>query len=175
MPLFTATVATLAGDADRAERLLRTVLRADDRTGSTALDAAVSRDLARILLDRGLWAEAHDLTDWLSPAAQPDPDRQPAPSEAADQLGIRSWIEALRGNGDLAADLAVRAGADAAHTDSPLSRGVAALDLAHVLALTANADGARAAALAAGAWFEQKQDRAGVGRARELARQMGLR
>jgi len=131
----------------------------------------VSRDLARILLDRGLWEEADDLTQGLSPAGQ----GQPAPSEAADQLGIRARIEALRGRSDLAAALAEQAGIEAARTDSPISRGVAALDLALVLTVLEDGAAAREAALAARHWFQEKRHLVGAGRATELARESELR
>ncbi|HEV2888226.1 MAG TPA: adenylate/guanylate cyclase domain-containing protein [Jatrophihabitans sp.] len=175
MPLFTATVAALAGHADRAEQLLRAALQASNQLGRSGLDAAASRDLARILLDRGLWDEAHQLTDGLAPADQGDPTQHLAPSEAADQFGIRSRIEALRGNTRLAAVLAEQAGVEAGRTDSPISRGVAALDSARVLALLGDSAAARDAALAARRWFEQKRHLVGVGQATELAQESGPR
>ena len=175
MPLFAATVAAHAGDADEAERLLRSALQAGDRLGAVGLVAAVSRDLARNLLDRGLWHEAHGLITRPPPTSQNGPAQRLAPAEAADQLGIRARIEALRGNAVLAAELAEQASLHAARTDSPISRAVAALDRATVLVRLGDAEAGRDSALAAAHWFEQKRHLVGVRTATELARQIGPR
>jgi thioredoxin-like negative regulator of GroEL len=174
MPLFGATVASLAGQPEQAEQLLRTAARACARLGMVGLDAAVSRDLARELLDRGAWQEAGEILGWLP--AQAEPGRlaeQLAPSEAADQLGIHARLEAARGNLDLAGQLAARAVAEAARTDSPISRGVAALDQAGVLVLAADPLGARAAVATAVEWFGQKGHLVALRRATALSAALG--
>jgi class 3 adenylate cyclase/tetratricopeptide (TPR) repeat protein len=163
MPLFTATVASLAGRRDEAESLLRGAMQACERLGMVSLDAAVSRDLARALLERGAWQEADSVADRPG-AADPLP-----PAEAADQLGVQARIEALRGNADLAGELAARAVAEAASTDSPISHGVAALDQASVLAAVGQRPGGCAAAQAAARWFGQKGHLTGVRTATRLA------
>ncbi|MDQ2836376.1 MAG: adenylate/guanylate cyclase domain-containing protein, partial [Actinomycetota bacterium] len=161
IPLFSATVAALAGQPGEAESLLRTALRACDRLGEVGLVAAVARDLARNLLDRGVWDEPQALTgSMIVPLA---------PSEAADQLGVRARIEALRGNPALAAELAGRAAVEAARTDSPISRGIAELDRAQVLRAQRQFVAGRQAAIAAGGWFEHKGHLVGSRQATELA------
>lgn len=174
IPLFAATVATHAGDPDDAERLLRTALQACQRLGIVGLSAAVSRDLARNLLERRLWNEADSLVTGLPVPRPGGTDQEPGPSEAADQLGIRSRIEALRGNAELALELAELACLEAARTDSPISRAVAALDRATVLAALGQAHAGRDSALTAAHWFGQKRHLMGIGRATAVAHQIGL-
>ncbi len=174
MPLFTATVATLAGRGDDAERLLRGALRVSDELGMAGLHAAVSRDLARLLLDRGVWPEAHNLTEHLGSGGPDDSPRLLAPSEAADQLGIRARIEVLRGNAALARTWIRQAGGEAARTDSLVSRAVAALDEYRVLEALGDRLAARRSAVAARDWFARKQHLVGVAEASALADQDGL-
>ncbi len=161
LPLFAATVASSSDQPGPAERLLREGLRAAHRLGLVGLDAAVVRDLARLLLDRGEWAEAAELMAGL---AGSDPDRLP-PSEAADQLGIQARIEGLQGATDRAVSSAEHAVEAAGRTDSPISRGVTALDLAAVLSLAGDARAATSAAEQARDSFADKGHLAGVRRA----------
>ena len=63
-----------------------------------------------------------------------------APSEAADLLGIHARIEAEQGHPEQARALAEQAVTHAGRTDSPLSRGIAELDRAQVLAAGGDGD-----------------------------------
>ena len=166
LPLFGATVAAHGLRFDRAEDLLQSSLRACVRLGATGMQASVSRDLARLLLRRGEWREADRLT-----AAGGTDAAAMAPSEAADQLGVRARIAALAGDAALAAKLAERAGAEADRTDSPISHAVADADAAHVLFAAGRIADAEAAAHSAEAWFGRKGHLVGVRQARELQRQ----
>ena len=161
LPLFGATVASAIDQLERAERLLRDGLQAAQRLGLVGLDAAVIRDLARLLLDRGEWVEAASLMAGLSGA---DPDRLP-PSEAADQLGIQARIESYQGSIERALALAHRANVEADRTDSPITRGVTSLDLATVLVRAGQSTTAAAAAEQARISFADKGHLAGVRRA----------
>ncbi|MEO9237446.1 MAG: adenylate/guanylate cyclase domain-containing protein, partial [Jatrophihabitantaceae bacterium] len=154
MPLFSATVAILTDRAELAESQLRQALRACDRLGQVGLLSAVSWDLARVLVERAGWAEARSLVAPCRLAI--------APSEAADQLGVRARIEALGGDADQAIALARDAVAEAARTDSPISSGVAELDRAQVLRTLGRPTEAGDAARAARDWFVSKQHAAGI-------------
>lgn len=163
IPLFSAIVASLNGDPSQAETLLRGALRACDRLGDVGLVSAVSRDLARLLLDQGAWQEPAELI------AGEGVQVSAAPSEAADQLGVRARIAALRGDLELAQQLVGRAVEQAERTDSPISRSIAQLDLAQVLRARGSYVAAAAAARSAGSCFAAKGHLVGSRRAAELA------
>jgi class 3 adenylate cyclase/tetratricopeptide (TPR) repeat protein len=163
IPLFSAIVANLGGDPGQAEALLRGALRACDRLGDVGLVSVVSRDLARLLLERGSWQEPAELI------AGEGEQVSGAPSEAADQLGVRARIAALRGDTLLALELVERALEQAERTDSPISRGMAQLDLAQVLRAQGSYPAAAEAARTAGKCFADKGHLVGNRRAIELA------
>jgi hypothetical protein len=86
-------------------------------------------------------------------------------SDAADLGGLRGRFAAARGHTHEAIDLAERAIADAAATDSPLVQAVAALDQAITLQQLGLLDQATAAATVACQRFQDKGHRPGVRRA----------
>ena len=166
IPLFSAIVANLGDEPARAETLLRGALRACERLGAVGLVSTVSRDLARLLLEQGEWAEPAELI------AGEGEQVSAAPSEAADQLGVRARIAALRGEPELAQELVDSALEQAGRTDSPISRGMAELDLAQVLSSRGRHQAAAAAARSAAMCFAGKGHLVGHRKAMQLAGQL---
>ncbi|AXI79178.1 adenylate/guanylate cyclase domain-containing protein [Peterkaempfera bronchialis] len=153
LPVFAAAVEVPAGRPERAEELLLEAERAGRELGGS-LPAAVSRELARLLLARGEWRRA---------LCRVEPDDRGLPlSEAADRDGLLARIAALRGDHAEAERLAERACDRAGRTDSPVARAVAALDRAHTLLLTGSPARAADAAAEAGLGFTEKGHRPGA-------------
>lgn len=143
LPIFTATVADLAGRREEALLNLDRAAAAARDLGATALLRSALLDAARIRLDLGDWRTAHGTLAELD-GERPQPARPRA--EAADLDGLRARIAAEQGRAVAATRLAARALATAARTDSPIVQGTAALDLARTdLALGRPADAAAAA------------------------------
>ncbi|MGC0333735.1 class 3 adenylate cyclase/tetratricopeptide (TPR) repeat protein [Streptomyces sp. SAI-170] len=139
LPIFTATVADLAGRADEALACLERAASAARDLGATALLRSALLDAARIRLDLGDVPAAEAALAELAGPARPR-------AESADLDGLRARIAAARGHDGTATRLAARASATAACTDSPIVQGLAALDLARTaLALGRPADAAPAA------------------------------
>ncbi|MFC8761622.1 adenylate/guanylate cyclase domain-containing protein [Streptomyces sp. NPDC057193] len=153
LPIFTATVADLAGRPGEALQSLERAAASARDLGATGLLRGALLDAARIRLDLGDWRAAHTvLAELEEPRAEPARPR----AESADLDGLRARIAAARGQSTTATRLAARALATARRTDSPLVQGLAALDLARTaLALDRPADGAEAAARAR-AYFAAK-------------------
>ncbi|MFF1510365.1 adenylate/guanylate cyclase domain-containing protein [Streptomyces sp. NPDC058326] len=148
LPIFTATVADLAGRPEEALSSLERAATAARELGATALRRAALQDAARIRLDLGDWRTAHALLAELE-GERAEPVRPRA--ESADLDGLRARIAAARGRSEAATRLAARALATAAHTDSPIVQGLAALDLARTaLVLGRPAAAVEAAARARG-------------------------
>ncbi|MFG2332646.1 adenylate/guanylate cyclase domain-containing protein [Streptomyces sp. NPDC048604] len=150
LPIFTATVADLAGRPDAALADLERSAAASRAQGATPLLRSALLDAARIRLDHGDPSAAErTLADLAAtrPPAEPAADRFRA--DDADLDGLHARIAAARGDHETAARLAARALAAAARTDSPIVQGVAALDFARTAdALGRPADAADAAAQA---------------------------
>ncbi|MFH9728050.1 adenylate/guanylate cyclase domain-containing protein [Streptomyces sp. NPDC017254] len=148
LPIFTATVAELAGRREDALLSLERAAAAARELGATGLLRSALLDATRIRLDLGDWRTA------LATLAEPelagersDPARPRA--ESADLDGLRARLAAVRGHGATASRLAARSVATAARTDSPIVQGLAALDLARTsLALGHPGEAAEAAARA---------------------------
>lgn len=148
LPIFTATVADLAGRREEALLSLERATRAARGLGATALLRGALLDAARIRLDLGDWRTARDtLAELEEERAAPDRPR----AESADLDGLRARVAAAQGQAEAATRLAGRAVATAARTDSPIVQGLAALDLSRTaLALGRPADAAEAATRARG-------------------------
>ncbi|MFC8954759.1 adenylate/guanylate cyclase domain-containing protein [Streptomyces sp. NPDC057101] len=153
LPIFTATVADLAGRPGEALQSLERAAASARDLGATGLLRGALLDAARIRLDLGDWRAAHTvLAELEGPRAEPARPR----AESADLDGLRARIAAARGQSTIATRLAARALTTARRTDSPIVQGLAALDLARTaLALDRPADGAEAAARAR-AYFAAK-------------------
>lgn len=178
LPLFTATVADLAGRREEALTGLERSAAVARQLGATALLRSALLDAARISLDLGdpcrTRAALVELDGGARESARPDgerdehheeweamaryarteedrPDPARARAEAADLDGLRARLAAADGRTGTAVRLAARAVATADRTDSPIVRGLAALDLARtLLALGRPAEAAGAAARARG-------------------------
>lgn len=146
LPIFTATVADLAGRRDEALLNLERAAAAARDLGATALLRSALLDAARIRLDLGDWRTAQDTLAELD-GERTRAARQARPrAESADLDGLRARIAAEQGQAVTATRLAARALATAARTDSPIVQGTAALDLARTdLTLGRPADAAAAA------------------------------
>jgi len=162
IPVFAATVESLAGRPERALDLLDEAAEAARALGAYALAGNAARDAARILASIGRpdaaadrLAEAGAAADLLS-------------SDAADLDGIRALIAAARGEAREALALGERAVAVAARTDSPVVQAVAVLDQALVLELADRPEAARAAAARAYGLFEAKGHLPGARQAAQL-------
>jgi class 3 adenylate cyclase/tetratricopeptide (TPR) repeat protein len=154
LPMFRAHVQLAAGRQAQAEESLREAVSACRRSGDTSLLASASRDLARVLLDRGDFGSALSLVDMA------DPPR--APSDAADLYGLRARLAAQSGHRRIATRLAARARAAAYRTDSPVSQALAALDQAQTYRRLGRTDRATHATAAARRRFRDKGHLAGL-------------
>ena len=127
LPVFAATVESLAGAPAAALTLLGQAESAARALGADGMLGMVALEQARVLLDLGRGAEA---------AARADAAAAPGLllSDAADLAGMRARLAAADGRPREAADLAHEAVEAASRTDSPLVQAVAALDRAEVLA-----------------------------------------
>jgi class 3 adenylate cyclase/tetratricopeptide (TPR) repeat protein len=145
LPIFTATVADLAGRREEALLSLERAAAAARELGATALLRSARLDAARIRLDLGDWRTARDILAGL----ERERTEPRARAESADFDGLRARVAAARGQAATATRLAARALSTAARTDSPVVQGLAALDLARTaLALGRPADASTAAARA---------------------------
>ncbi|MGW6523719.1 adenylate/guanylate cyclase domain-containing protein [Streptomyces sp. NPDC054962] len=180
-PLFAAGVEVLAGSTREAERLLRQAVETFRTVGGPQLHAAACRDLARVLLARGLpWhaasADVRDVTSGLEPAdagrhgtAVPAPAAPLPPADAADDFGVRALAAAAAGDAVNALRLARRAVAASDTTDSPIGRATARLDMAQVLYRTGRPNAAARSAGRAGRLFRAKGHAVGATAAAQLA------
>ena len=172
LPLFAANLASLAGRHSEAEALLRSAADSCERLGMVGLAPAVTRDLARVLVDLGDWRAASEVIDRRAtsePVHWQAAELVEQPAEATDELGIRARIEALRGEAEVAGELVSRAVDAAGRTDSPISRAVAELDRAQVALAAGDRSACRTSAEAASRWFAEKGHLPGARRAAELA------
>ncbi|MFD3335302.1 adenylate/guanylate cyclase domain-containing protein [Streptomyces sp. NPDC058700] len=153
LPIFAATVADLAGRPDQALLSLERAAASARELGATALLRSALLDTARIRVDLGDWRTADaalaELEGTRAEAARPR-------AEAADLDGLRARIAAARGQSTAATRLAARALATAARTDSPIVRGLAALDLARTELVLGHPAEASDAATRARAYFAAK-------------------
>ncbi|MFJ6837189.1 adenylate/guanylate cyclase domain-containing protein [Streptomyces sp. NPDC091209] len=180
-PLFAAGVEVLAGSTREAERLLRQAVETFRTVGGPVLHAVACRDLARVLIARGLpWAavpaDVRDVTSGPEPAgagrpggAVPAPRAALSPADAADDFGVRALAAAVTGDAVNALRLARRAVAAADTTDSPIGRATARLDMAQVLCGTGRPSAAGRSAGQAGRLFRAKGHAVGVRAAAQLA------
>lgn len=155
IPIFTAAVESLAGRQERAEDLLREAVAACQRSGDAGMLGGASRDLARVLLDRGDEREALVHAE-RSAGILP-------PADAAGLSGLRARMAALRGEPDTAMALAGQAVAEAMRTDSPIVQAVAELDRSRALLLLERFEAAERSAVRAGLRFAEKGHLLGVG------------
>jgi tetratricopeptide (TPR) repeat protein len=167
LPLFQAAVADLAGETDRAVRLLREAAPACAALGDRQLASSAYRDLARALLELGRLDEASQA------AAAAARFTAPSASANADLRGIGARIAAARGQAR-----AARVGADGAvaaawTTDSPTCRATALLDLAHTEFGLGDGAAALDAAERAHRIFARKGHLPGAWRALALMRRAG--
>ena len=146
-PMFAAGVEVLAGALQAAERLLLDAVERCRSIGTPTLLATASRDLARVLLDRG----KRPAPELLGRDGTGLP-----PAEAADHFGVRALAQAAEGNATAALVLARRAVAEAGLTDSPITRATAELDLARTHATAGRPAEAHRAADRAAHWFMAK-------------------
>jgi class 3 adenylate cyclase/tetratricopeptide (TPR) repeat protein len=144
-PLFAAGVEELAGDLPTAERLLRTSVLHCRLVGLPGLLATASRALARVVLGLGAALPPELLAGATASSV----------CDEADLLGVRA-LGSAAGHPEKARELARRAVAVAATTDSPLAKATAELDLARTCRITGRPAEARQAAECAGAWFRAK-------------------
>ncbi|WP_328907337.1 AAA family ATPase [Streptomyces sp. NBC_00234] len=172
LPIFTATVADLAGRREEALRSLESAAAAARELGATALQRSALLDAARIRLELDDWRTARaTLTELAGERAAPARPR----AESADLDGLRARLAAARGQAATATRLAARALATAGRTDSPIVQGLAALDLARTaLALGRPADAAQAATRARG-HFAAKGHLPAVRQAEETASRCRIR
>lgn len=160
-PLFAAGVEILAGEAARAERLLRDAIANGRRIGHTAVHETAARDLARIQLASGRRPE---------PSLIDGTGLPPAPADAADLLGLRAVREAAEGSVRAALGLARDAVLCARRTDSPITKATAYLDLARVWMAAGRPAAARRSAWLAEDQFRGKGHAVGRRTAREFAK-----
>ncbi len=153
VPLFTATVETLAGHDEQAESQLRQAMASADAVSDTGMLTAIQLGLARVLMGRGADTEAGELIGTHDTAL--------AMSVAADACGVKARIAARRGDEGGALLLAGEALAAARRTDSPALLATAHLDRAHVLARLGHRHEAGRAATRAAAVFRRKGHVAG--------------
>ncbi|MER5639739.1 adenylate/guanylate cyclase domain-containing protein [Kitasatospora sp. NPDC002227] len=164
LPVFRATVDSLAGHPGRAAEQLGAAMRACRELGATTLLPAVTRDLARAHLDDGDPAAARAHLGGDGPGTPGLP-----PADAADLYGSLARLRALEGRAEEAEQLAEQALAEAAGTDSPVLWATAALDRARTaLALGRPAEAGRWAGQARH-WYTRKGHLAGLHRAADLA------
>ncbi|WP_051731888.1 adenylate/guanylate cyclase domain-containing protein [Kitasatospora phosalacinea] len=168
LPVFGSTVEALAGRRDRALALLATATEHGRRYGAGTLLDGIALESARLLVDSGDLERAAPVVERLAAAtARPH-------AEAVELDGLRGRIAAAQGRSEEALRLADQALAAAATTDSPVVRGLAALDHAHTCLLLGLGARAAASAAEAGARFRAKGHRPGVRWAAELSRAAGL-
>ncbi|WP_435971599.1 adenylate/guanylate cyclase domain-containing protein [Streptomyces sp. Qhu_M48] len=172
LPIFTATVADLAGRREEALLNLERAIAAARELGATAMLRGALLDAARIRLDLG---DRRTARDTLAELATERPEQGRPHAEAADLDGLRARMAAVQGQVATADRLAARALATAARTDSPIVQGLAALDHARTaLALGRPADAAEAAARAR-RHFAAKGHLPAVRRAEAVAARCGAR
>ncbi|MGN9844151.1 adenylate/guanylate cyclase domain-containing protein [Nonomuraea sp. H19] len=132
VPMFSASIAHLAGRAADAEALLRRARDAASALADAQLRVTAARDLARVLYEQGQVDQAYALV--REGLADPDGAQ---PMLRAEFLSLKARILAERPLADEAWDIA-------ATTDSPLMRARVLADRAHVRAAQGDAHGARA-------------------------------
>jgi class 3 adenylate cyclase/tetratricopeptide (TPR) repeat protein len=164
LPLFAATVETLAGEHDHALELLGAAADVARRIGAASLLGSTALESARILVDRRRWSTAAELLE------QAGPDTGRPYADTAEHDGLHARIAAARGDRDAALQAADRAVQAADQTDSPVVRALAALDRGHTHLLLGDAEAAASSAALAGAAFEAKGHRPGVRWATRLRR-----
>jgi tetratricopeptide (TPR) repeat protein len=144
-------MALVAGDLVDAERNLVLGLEVAERDGSLGVASTYQAQCARVLVDLGRYDDAQEAV------------RRAREFGASDDIatGIL-WRQALarvfahRGEHETAKELALEAVARAEQTDMLWTRGDAQFDLAEVLELGGDADGAAAALERALAEYQQK-------------------
>lgn len=161
LPLFAATVATLADDQALALDLLDEADGAARELRAEGLRHAVARDAARLLVDAG----RHDEAAARLTAAPGPAHAAPAASDAADLDGLLARIAAARGDAEEAERLAARAVRTANDTDSPVVLALAWLDRADVLRRAGRTDESGQAATQAARHFGAKGHVPGARRA----------
>ncbi|GAA4666453.1 AAA family ATPase [Streptomyces chumphonensis] len=165
VPLFAASVESLAGRPLEAAALFARAAAAARRLGADALLGAARRESARLLLDGG---DAPGAAGHL-PSERAGGTTGPLPrADAADLDGLRARLAVAAGRSGEAARLAERARAAAEETDSPVVRATAALDAALVFGELGDWARAAHAAGRARALFRAKGHLPGARRAEEL-------
>ncbi|WP_433431124.1 adenylate/guanylate cyclase domain-containing protein [Nonomuraea sp. CA-141351] len=131
VPMFSASVAHLAGRAADAEELLRRALDAATALADAQLRVTAVRDLARVLYEQGQVDQAYA----LAREGLADPEGA-QPMLRAEFMSLTARILVERPLADEAWNLAVT-------TDSPLMQARVLADRAHVRAAQGDAHGAR--------------------------------
>lgn len=180
LPIFTATVADVAGRREEALLSLDRAAAAARELGAVALLRGAVRYAVRIRLDLGEWrtartalAELDGRQERAADGARAEPPRPRA--DSADLDGLHARIAAARGDAAAAARLAARARATAARTDSPIVRGLASLDLARTALELGRPDDAAEAAVHARQCFAAKGHLPAVRQADAVAGRCGAR
>ena len=156
LPLFAATVETLADEPDHALELLGAAGDVARRLGAAGLLGSTALESARILVDRRQWSTAAELLEQAGPTTgRPYADM-------VEHDGLQGRIAAARGDRDTALHAAALAVQAADRTDSLVVRAFAALDQGHTHLLLGDAEAAASSAALAGAAFEAKGHRPGV-------------
>jgi tetratricopeptide (TPR) repeat protein len=153
LSLFEAAVEGLAGRPAAGVTLLEEAWTAARQLDAGSLASAIEREIVRLLIDSGRYAEAaerlaavHDVADLLR-------------SDIADLDGMRGRVAAAQGRTAEALSHIAGALSAAALTDSPIVQGVAALDQAAVMSALGRRGQAAEAAEAARRLFEAKGHR----------------
>ncbi|MGX1835876.1 adenylate/guanylate cyclase domain-containing protein [Streptomyces diastaticus] len=162
LPVFRATVTTLAGRRVEALRLLADADAEAERLGAGGMRVAIALETGRLLLDEG---RVHEAAERLTPAVRADALSR---ADTVDLAGLRARLAAAYGRGERALAAADEAVATAALTDSLPLRATAALDRARVLASLGAHEGAAAEARRAEEHFSDKGHLPGVRAARAL-------
>ncbi|MEV4558132.1 adenylate/guanylate cyclase domain-containing protein [Kitasatospora sp. NPDC049285] len=164
LPVFGATVETLADRPERALALLADAAVEGRRYGAGTLLDGIALESARLLVDAGRVDEAATAVERLTrESGRPH-------AEAVELDGLRGRIAAAQGRREDALRLADRAVAAAAATDSPVVRGLAALDHARTCLLLGLGARAAESAAEAASRFRAKGHRPGQRWAAEASR-----
>ncbi len=149
VPIFGATVESLAGCFEAAERMLRGAAQRCRELGDSQLYATAVRDLSRVLLSQGRTVEALELADATLIG-------QTMPSTIAELRGISARVLATRRQDEAARRLSREAIEYADRTDSLVGQAMARLDSAHVRFIIGEREAAREAAEQAWRYFTRK-------------------
>ena len=160
-------VEMLAGDPGRAASTLRESYATLERMGERGFLSTIAGFLGQALYARAEYDEAERFSRASEAAAAPD--------DVLSQVlwrSARAKIEARRGNLEVAEELAQEAIGIAESTDLLNTQADALSDLAEVLAMAGERDGALTALAEAAARYERKGNRTSLARARRAAQEL---